>query len=98
MEPGAEARRRAPLVAASYEELVGRRAAAEQAHEPDDGEHDDADPEKVDERAGGVEQQPEYEKDDRRDDERMNHFSWFTSILTVAGYLIDALSANSLVQ
>ena len=54
-------------------------AAAEQANEPDDGQYDDADPEQVDQRARRVEQHPEHEKDDRKDDENVDHFLWFTS-------------------
>src|SRR5450759_77889 len=49
-------------------------AAAQQANEPDDGQYDDANPEQVDQRARRVEQQPEHEKDDRGDDEHVDHF------------------------
>jgi hypothetical protein len=43
-------------------------AASDQTHEPNNGEDDYGDPEQIDQRAGRVEQEPEDEKDDCRDD------------------------------
>ena|SRR5665213_1034012 len=56
-------------------------AAADQAYEPDDGKHDDGDPDQVDQRARRVEQEPEDEKDDRSDEEQMDHLKFTSCVL-----------------
>src|SRR5450759_1291519 len=89
-------RRRAPRVRLVHA-LVSRAAAAEQAHQPEDGKYDDADPEQVDQRARRVEQHPQHEKDDRSDDEHMDHFSSSPPVFTFSTVRMMS-SSNALSQ
>jgi hypothetical protein len=56
------------LARKSVEGYLRSTPAAEQSDEPDDGKHDDRDPDQVHDGAGRVEQEPEDEQNDRRDD------------------------------
>jgi len=55
-----------------------RGSASDETKQPQHDQHDDRQPDQVDQAAGGVEQQPEDEKNDGYDEQRMDHVetSW----------------------